>query len=135
VWDGRVTPLEAPGQVSRFSGAYPIFTTSSTTFPEETRVVVFGVPTPHVQPSVDDYQRKEIPARRMWRVRIGDSLGPRFDALELSSIDVLEDGRVKYVGTRNGLEIEVIDNRMPEAQRPAMVGSRWATEGFSTPFP
>jgi len=119
VWDGRVIPLGDGADVVQFLGAYPVFSTSGA--PEETHYVILGLPTPAVEASYDEYQREGMHSRRTSRVRIGDSLGPRFDDLKPGSLQILPDGRVRYVGIREGGEIEVIDNRMPQGAKPAQV--------------
>lgn len=123
IWDSRAFPLTGAGNLVRFLGERPVFSVSDPAYVEETHYVVLGVPTPSLPPSVDEYRRVNPWSHWTSRVRIGDSLGPRFDELKPGSLEILGDGRVRYVGTRGGNEIEVIDNRLPgdAEKRPAQV--------------
>lgn len=123
IWDGRAFPLGGSGNFERFLGARPVFSTSGPAYAEETHYVVLGVPTPGVPPSADEYQKVDRWSRWTSRVRIGDSLGPRFDDLKPGSLEISGNGQVRYVGIRAGVEIEVIDNRLPgdTGKRPAQV--------------
>lgn len=123
IWDGRAFPLPGRGTFEHFAGDHPIFQVSGPAYPEETHYLVLGASTPRVPPSEDDYRNPSQWSHWTSRVRLGDSLGPRFDSLKPGSLEILGNGQVRYVGIRGGNEIPVIDNRLPgdDGRRPAQV--------------
>lgn len=78
------------------------------------------LPTPAVPPTEDGYFPADGGFTVEWsRVRIGDSLGPRFDEIDWRSLRVDESGSVRYTGVRGGSRLQVVDNVL--AARRAVV--------------
>jgi hypothetical protein len=111
--DGDFTPLKDGATSFEFLGALPVVTFNIKLAPnvedwEQTYLAV-GVPTPQAPPSPNDYEPQRGYANRTWaRVRIGESVGPKFDRITKLSRD--EQGRVRYVGLRHDAPYDVIDN-------------------------
>jgi hypothetical protein len=74
---------------------------------------VVGQPTPEVPPTRDDYEPSPMPntSSRTWvRVQIGESLGPRMDRVDMKSISLDPDGRIRYRGHRTSGPVDLVDN-------------------------
>jgi hypothetical protein len=117
VFDGRVEPAEGQPTVVRFEGARVLLSISAT---NETIYWWPEVPTPPVPPTVDDYRGSGSSG---WgaRVRIGRSLGPRFDEIDPKGITLAEDGHIHYRGVRQGVPFDVTDNVIDALAKPKLV--------------
>lgn len=81
------------------------------------------LPDPAVPPTEDSYFPPDTGLTLTWeRVRIGSSIGPRFDRIDWSTLVAGEDGHVRYTGERGSARLEVVDNVLvqPRGERPAL---------------
>ncbi len=112
----HMTPKQA-GVVS-FVGDSAI--ASFSTGHEQTAYMVAGAPTPAAAPTKDKYRPMSY-SHWCYRVALGESLGPCFDAIDTKSFRKLEDGSYSYRGKRTGGWITVIDNVIRRPTDPALV--------------
>ena len=77
--------------------------------------------TPAVPPTEDGYFPPDHGQTVEWaRVRIGSSVGPRFDRIDLQSLHVDAAGSTHYVGERGGFRLDVVDNVLAPARSQAV---------------
>lgn len=120
VIDGKVHPLPTSVAELHFIAGLAVVRTS-TADPsgytihgarkwEKTHWLV-DLQTPAVPPTKDDYSPVDNGWTVEWtRVKIGDSVGPRFDQVDWNTLFVDAQGKVHYTGERRGQRMEVIDN-------------------------
>lgn len=111
VVDGEVFPLEDAAPGLRFldggEGGRVLAGTYSSGQPR--KMVLVGARTPAAPPTADDY--RPLPSDHPVRFILGDSAGPLFDRIEPDSIKIDPEGRVHYIGIRNGgSQVRVVDN-------------------------
>ena len=109
VLDGSVQPLSASGSIARLAHDLAVVAIDE---PSSRILWVVGTETPEVAPVDDGYRppASQYSTPRAVRVRLGDSLGPAFDEVELPSFTHTDDGHVRYVGLRGGSHYPVVDN-------------------------
>jgi hypothetical protein len=113
VVDDHFEPLEVRSGQLRF-----IKDLATVTFLLRGEQIVFVAarPTPPSPPTADDYQPSQsAPAQR---VRIGQSMGPLFDRIELESLRADEQGRLHYRGWRLGHPVDVVDHQIVGGAKP-----------------
>lgn len=114
VLDGSFIPLAEDASSFDFHGDLPVVKLDKKAGRDHTdweaTFVTVGVETPRAAPTADDYEpdRGYSPGRSWARVKIGDSVGPRFDRIKDLRRD--ERGRIRYVGLRHEAPHEVVDN-------------------------
>lgn len=120
VIDGTYHPLAATTAEIRFRAGLAIVRTSRA---DPSGYTIHGprkweyvhwladLSTPAARPTEDDYHPVDNGHTVEWtRVRIGESVGPRFDEIDWNSLFFDDRGRVHYTGVRGGVRVEVIDN-------------------------
>lgn len=123
VIDGVYHPELERASDFAFYGSLPVATKDERRQGGDTvrTLVVVGTRTPEQPPTEDVPPAAGAPPQTWIRVRIGDSVGPRLDEVDLKSLKMDDDGRVRYTGRRRGTSFELVDNVVQEAPKPASV--------------
>jgi hypothetical protein len=108
VVDGEVLPVDGRASIASLRNELIVVSLSNKS--SSTTLWVIGAATPRNATVEDEYTPARSAGARGVRVRLGDSLGPAFDSVDLKSFELGRDGEVSYVGVRGSTRQTVIGN-------------------------